>query len=268
MKKLLLFLLLFSFSINVLANSDIDFSLSDFCYEQPNVQDRNGVYYLPNQNVGITNISNCVYKNANGRYKSKGRLLDGLKDGIWTYWTSYGSKESQEYWNKGVQDKRIGFYGGFRFDTTYKNGKESARQHYDSDGNLTMDAIYNTPKYKAYEKHYMFHDNGNLQWSYIKIDFGDGLVKHGKSKSWYEDGQKSEELDYKYGEMIDWTEWYENGQMMFNITNDDNGELDGTHRYWFKNGVLSGEAHYSKGKYLGGSSWDTTGQCLKGGCLN
>ena len=109
MKKLLSVLIL---AINSHAFAEIDFSLSDFCYEQPNVQNRNGAYYLPNQNVGITNVSNCIYKNSNGQYKSKGRLLDGLKDGIWTYWTSYGLIKSQEYWSKGVQDKHIGFFGG------------------------------------------------------------------------------------------------------------------------------------------------------------
>ena len=39
---------------NSFADSHIDFSLSDFCYLQPNVQDRNGVYYFPNQTKGIT----------------------------------------------------------------------------------------------------------------------------------------------------------------------------------------------------------------------
>ena len=211
MKKLLL-ILFFSASFNATANSDVDFSLSDFCYEQPNVQERNGVYYLPNQDAGITSISICVYKNANKQYLSKGRLLDGKKDGVWTYWTRYGSKESQEYWNKGVKDKRIGFFGGLRFEATYMNGKESARQHYDSNDNLTKNAIYNTPEYKAYEKNYSFHDNGNLHWSYIMIDFGDGLVNHGKSELWYEYGQKKEEIDYKDGKMGNWKGWDETGK--------------------------------------------------------
>ena len=54
--------------LNTFANSDIDFSLSDFCYEQSNVQNRNGIYFLPNKEVGITNISKCIFKNRNGQY--------------------------------------------------------------------------------------------------------------------------------------------------------------------------------------------------------
>ena len=266
MKKLLLILLV-TISSNTFANSDIDFSLSSFCYEQPNVQDRKGVYYLPNQNVGITNISKCVYKNANGQYKSKGRLLDGLKDGIWTYWTNYGPKKSQAYWNKGVQYKSINFVFDFRYEATYKNGKESTRQHYDSDDNLTLDAIYNTPEYKAYEKKYMFHDNGNLKWSYSKIDVGDGLVKHGKSESWFEDGQKSEEIDFKYGDFVGhWTVWHDNGQMSQDITYNDDGEFDGTLRWWYYNGMLSQVSHYSNGEFLTEKGFDKTGKCIQGDC--
>lgn len=262
-KLLLVLFLLVSFN----AFAEIDFSLSDFCYEQPNVQERNGVYYFPNQNEGITYISTCVFKNANGKLQSKGRLLNGLKDGRWTYWTSYGSIESQEYWNKGVKVKRIGFFGGYRFEATYKNGKESVRQHYDSDDNLTLDAIYNTPEYKAYEKHYMFHDNGNLQWSYTKIDFGDGLVNHGKSESWYNDGQKREEIDYKYGDFVGhWTVWHDNGQMAQDITYNDDGEFDGTLRWWYFNGTLSQVSHYSNGEVLTEKGFDEAGKCIQGDC--
>ena len=78
MKKLLLLLLL-STSFPTFANKvfniddyvdyvDLDFTLSDFCYLQPNVQDRGGVYYFPNEEVGITDSSLCVYKDLYGQY--------------------------------------------------------------------------------------------------------------------------------------------------------------------------------------------------------
>jgi uncharacterized protein len=266
MKKLLLILFI-AIGSNTFADSHIDFTLSDFCYEQSNVQERNGVYYFPNQDAGITYISICVYKNANGQYQSKGRLLDGKKDGVWTYWTRYGSKDTQEYWNKGIQEKYTGFYGGLRFEVTYKNGIKNTRQHYDSNDNLTQDSIYNSPEYKAYEKHYSFHDNGNLKSSYTKIDFGDGLVWHGKYETWFEDGQKSEETDYKYGEMVGhWTEWYDNGQMSQDITYNDDGEFDGTLRWWYYNGMLAQVSHYSNGKVLTAKGFDETGKCIQGDC--
>ena len=45
MKKLLLPLFLLMISFSSYADSYLDFSLSDFCYQQPNVQTRNGVFY-------------------------------------------------------------------------------------------------------------------------------------------------------------------------------------------------------------------------------
>jgi antitoxin component YwqK of YwqJK toxin-antitoxin module len=263
MKKLLYFLII---AINSHAFAETDFSLSDFCYEQPNVQERNGIYYFPNQDTGITYISICVYKNTNGKLQSRGRLLNGLKDGVWTYWTSYGIKQSQEYWSKGVQEKYIGYLGGLRFEATYKNGKESVRQHYDSNDNLILDAIYNTPEYKAYEKRYSFHDNGNLQSSNIQIDFGDGLVLHGKYENWYENGQKSAEDHFKYGVMVGWKEWYDNGQMAMDLKYNDKGESDGTNHYWHGNGQLAQVTSYSNGKTLSSKGYDETGKCIQGDC--
>ena len=263
MKKLLYFLII---AINSHAFAETDFSLSDFCYEQPNVQERNGIYYFPNQDTGITYISICVYKNTNGKLQSRGRLLNGLKDGVWTYWTSYGIKQSQEYWSKGVQEKHIGYLGGLRFEATYKNGKESVRQHYDANDNLILDAIYNTPEYKAYEQNYSFHDNGNLEWSYTMVDFGDGLDYHGKSESWYENAQKKEEIDYIYGVMGNWKEWYDNGQMSIDIPQNNKGEFHGTSRWWYPDGTLSQVSHYSNGEVVTEKGFDKTGKCIQGDC--
>ena len=75
----------------------MDFTLSDFCYQQPNVQDRGGVYYFPNEEVGITATSLCVYKDEYGQYASKGELINGRKDGKWTRWDKNG--QIQAVWN-------------------------------------------------------------------------------------------------------------------------------------------------------------------------
>ena len=75
-----------------------DFSLSEFCYEQPDVQNRNGVYYLPNQSVGITATSICVYKDAFGQYSSKGNIVKGYFDGLWMGWTRNGEVWLETYY--------------------------------------------------------------------------------------------------------------------------------------------------------------------------
>ena len=87
MKKLLLLLLLsLGFIGSGAAGSQLDFTLSDFCYQQPNVQDRGGVYYFPNENEGITASSLCVYKDLYGQYMSKVELVNGKFDGKFIRW--------------------------------------------------------------------------------------------------------------------------------------------------------------------------------------
>ena len=80
----LLALLLLSVNLSTFADSHLDLTLSDFCYQHPGVQDRDGIYYLPNKEAGITATSICVYKDAYGQYESKGKLKNGKFDGKWT----------------------------------------------------------------------------------------------------------------------------------------------------------------------------------------
>ena len=149
MKKLLLtFLLTASFS----TFADLDFSLSDFCYLQPEVQDRDvseeidpnyfdiveaynpfgnhyyysGTYYFPNKEVGITETSICVFKDAYGQYDSKGNLKKGKKEGKWIHWRSNGQKEAEINWKDGKKDgKNIWWYinGEIKSETYYKDGE-------------------------------------------------------------------------------------------------------------------------------------------------
>jgi len=48
MKKLLILLFL-SINLSSIADSNLDFTLSDFCHKAPGVQDREGVFYFPNE---------------------------------------------------------------------------------------------------------------------------------------------------------------------------------------------------------------------------
>jgi len=100
MKKLLLLFSTLALSFPTLADNHHlrDFSLSEFCYEQPNVQYRDGAYYLPNQSAGITAPSICVYKDAYGQYSSKGNIVRGYFDGLWTGWERNGKVWLETYY--------------------------------------------------------------------------------------------------------------------------------------------------------------------------
>ena len=93
MKKLLILL----FSILISFNSYGLFGLFEktACVET-DVQDRDGVIYLPNKTKPFTGENLCKYEN--GQNKSKGKVKDGKRNGKWTYWHENGQiKEERNY---------------------------------------------------------------------------------------------------------------------------------------------------------------------------
>ena len=109
MKKLLILLLL-STSFSTFANSHLDFSLSKFCYLDTRVQDRQGVYYFPNKEVGISAKSLCVYKDSYGQYESKGNLVNGKLDGKWTLWRENGQIQIEANYKDGKKDGKYTYW--------------------------------------------------------------------------------------------------------------------------------------------------------------
>ena len=148
MKKLLIFFLLTtsfsSFAYDPLV--DLDFSLSDFCYQQSGVQDRGGVYYFPNKEVGITATSICVWKDSYGQYLSKGNLKKGKKDGKWTSWHENGQKSDEMFYKDGnIDGTWIGWWGEGQkaWEWNYKNGKADGKfTFWDESGLILWKRVY------------------------------------------------------------------------------------------------------------------------------
>ena len=135
MKKLIPFLIAFNFS--TFAHSHLDFNLSDFCIEQPNVQYRGGIYYFPNEEVGITATSICVHKDAYGQYESKGELNDGKFDGKRTFWCADGKKKNEINYVNGIAE---GKEDGKRPTSWYENGQIKTEGTFE-DGVLILETI-------------------------------------------------------------------------------------------------------------------------------
>ena len=77
-----------------------------------------------------------------------------------------------------------------------------------------------------------FYENGQKkqEWNYKDGEL-DGL-----QTTWYENGQKDTEWNFKDGEQDGLTtKWYENGQKKAEL-NWKNGELDGLQTTWYENG--------------------------------
>jgi hypothetical protein len=125
MKKLLVLLFLTA-SFSTFAGSQLDFTLSDFCYQQPNVQDRGGVYYFPNEEVGITDSSLCVYKDLYDQYMSKVNLKNGRFDGKFIRWWENGQKHQEKNYNDGKKDGKWiewGITGKIIRESKWKDGE-------------------------------------------------------------------------------------------------------------------------------------------------
>ena len=66
------------------------------------VQDRNGVVYVPNQEEPFTGKRLCHYEN--GQKELEGYYKDGKKDGKWIYWYENGQVKSEDYYKDGRLD--------------------------------------------------------------------------------------------------------------------------------------------------------------------
>ena len=174
MKKILItFLLTASFSTFAFW---LDFSLSDFCYQHPMIQDRGGVYYLPNGESGITLTSICVYGDAYGQYQSKGKLINGKLDGKHTTW----------YLNGQIQTE-----------TNYKDGKKDGKETlWMESGHIWMERYFKEGKLEG--KQIQWYPNGQKM---IEVNRKNDK-EDGKWTLWFTDGQVKKERYYKDGECI------------------------------------------------------------------
>lgn len=128
---------------------------------------------------------------------------------------------------------------------------------------------------------------GKVRAKDVPIDYyadSNESLHSGTSISWYENGQKEREVNFKEGKLdglcnvwhpngqkwqeVNWkdgkeiglaTEWYENEQKE-SEENFKDGKLDGLLTIWYENGVKSGEVNYKDGKKHGlQTEWDEDG---------
>ena len=67
--------------------------------EVTSLQDRNGIKYEVNSEVGFT--GKYVEKYENGQKKVEINYKNGKKEGAWTYWHENGQKKSEENYKNG-----------------------------------------------------------------------------------------------------------------------------------------------------------------------
>ena len=204
MKKLLLTLLLTT-SLSTFAY-ELDFSLGDFCYQQPNVQDRSGVsdlyvgnrfhvkhdgvYYFPNEEEGITATSLCFFKDGYGQYDSKGDLKKGKKNGKWIHWHSNGQKWVEAYWKDGKKDGAWLVWhkkGQKRYEENWKNDERDGKwTWWQLDGQIELEGNYKNGKATG---KWIWWINGTVEQ--IATFNSEGIMNTCKGA----DGEDSEDFD-------------------------------------------------------------------------
>ena len=208
MKKILIGLLI-SFGF-------INSSFAEICDEASNIQDRNGVLFLPNQTNPYSGVNLCTFDNE--QFKTKGRYNNGLKSGLWTEWQNNGIKVSEQIFTQ---------------------------------GELQSKTFFSDLDYQKYEKIYYSNGIENLktQWSYhpnlqMKQEFSSkNSIFHGKATAWYENGQKESEFNWLNDKLNGiQTDWYENGNLKEQGNWKDN-ERDGKQTAWYENGQMKEEGN-------------------------
>ena len=86
------------FLFPILISFDSYGGLFDICIET-DAQDRNGIFYLPNETKPFTGNKLCEYEN--GKIKTEGNLKDGKKDGKWTAWYENGQIKAEANYKDG-----------------------------------------------------------------------------------------------------------------------------------------------------------------------
>ena len=100
-------------------------SLLEKTVTEDQLQDRNGVKFLPNMEVGFTGKL-LEYHEGSDQKKAEGRYEDGLKEGLWVHWHENGQKSYE--WNY-VNGKLEGLSTGWNengqkeYESNYVNGK-------------------------------------------------------------------------------------------------------------------------------------------------
>lgn len=249
MKKIITSIILIV-SLSAFADVEIDFSLSDFCFKQPGVQERGNRYFFPNEPKGISATSICVHKDAYGQYQSKGKLKNGNMHGYWVMWHTNGQKQLEATFINGEADYAIG-------GTSWNEYGQILEQTKLNEGKLVSVERTYFDKTVSY--------NGKIQNQIESETNYVDEMKHGKLLTWHENGQLSAEFDYEDDEMHGkGLRWYSNGQLELE-RNYKNGLQDGRDIDWYENGQLKntevefkdGKAYFKDGKWI---QWYENGQ--------
>jgi antitoxin component YwqK of YwqJK toxin-antitoxin module len=194
------------------------------------LQDRDGVKYEPNTEVGFTGV--YVEKYDNGQKKLEEHYKNGKLVGISKSWLENGQKVVSSLEDRdGVMyepNTEVPFSGGLV--EKYDNGQKNVENHYKDGKKDGLEIWWTKDGQKSSEKHHKnglgvgewkeWLENGEERTTIVFDENGDGHFT-----TWYGDGQKLGEGNYKNGKRERlWTTWYD-GNVLDTVTYKDGVEV-------------------------------------------
>ena len=228
---------------------------------------------------GVRHGSEVTFFRSGRTYRS-GAWKDGLRDGTWTHWDTWGNVLGTSLMNKGTGLYTAWNYEGIRVSESslvagilhgdYRSWYETSGaphivERYDMgilhgfhqsfhevpSGQLAKEGLY-VDGYKE-GTWTTYYPSGQLMQSYEFVND----LEEGPGSEWYENGQLRFTGNAKEG-LRDglWTEWYENGQMQeqgpFLAGERHTGESESERYYfWFESGPLQARTGFYNGQLHG-----------------
>ena len=178
----------------------------DGIVDYDDLENRNGVTYLADEETPFTGRAESFYRN--GQKRKEVNFKDGKPDGLWTWWNEDGKKEEERTYKDGMEDglwTKWHWNGQKYKEVTYKDGKKD-----------------------GLETHW--YENGQKK--------GEGRMKDGKlmeAVQWKPNGEKCPVTNLKDG--IGVVVWYREDGTVSRRDSWKNGKLDGISIYYKKDGT-------------------------------
>ena len=187
-----------------------------------------GFTYLKGSDTPYTGKIFVNYEN--GQKMGEVNFKDGKVDGVVFRWHENGQKKGEAY---------------------YKDGEKIAVKYWNNKGEPVESKVKDFTKAKPKQKEINYDDDlysQDYETFYLK---GSDILYTGKAFSFYKNGQKSREINFKDGKEDGNTiTWYENGKLSV-ASNYKDGKKDGVTVLWYENGQKQGEANFKNGKKVG-----------------
>lgn len=242
-----------------------------------------------------------------GNIKCKGFYVNGNASGKWIWLYDNGKIRTEMNFIEGEKHgemKRFYRDGANNYSIVYNLGTKVSIKYYSDEGNYVT-GVKNFLNGKIHGKWYSYSESGKLQLiRFFEYDRLIGYSYHDKNDkelamipiknetakiiSYFNNGKKARELEYRYGELVNqYSQYYYSGKLFKNnrFTSDNyegesltyytdgvvksrkmyqNGDFAGLQQYYYANGKLKKEANYKNDAKSGAVKYyDENGKLVK-----